>query len=98
MDRKTLVICISALLGLLLLTAVSVFLLYRDPDSKASPQDAKELAAKAQAELLQAVPSDAVMVATFGSLSDAVLALGDRLYAAVKEEGDVRIFFGLGNF
>ena len=77
MDRKTLVICISALLGLLLLTAVSVFLLYRDPDSKASPQDAKELAAKAQAELLQAVPSDAVMVATFGSLSDAVLALGD---------------------
>lgn len=76
MDKKTLIICLSVLVTLLTLTVFGVAFLYSGDDSPKTEaaQISGEAAVKQAVEaypLLQAVPSDAAMMMTFGSLKRA---------------------------
>ena len=56
MNRKSLVICLSALAAMLLAMVIAIAVLYHDGDKK-------EQKVEARYELFQAVPSDAVAMA-----------------------------------
>lgn len=86
MDKKTLIICLSVLVTLLVLTVFGVAFLYSgdgSPKTETTVLVSSETARKQAVEaypLLQAVPSDAAMIMTFGSLKRA----GDILCDTTK--------------
>lgn len=65
MNRKSLILCFSALAAMLLAVVVAVAVLYHDTDRKPDVD--------ARYELLQAVPSDAVALACLAQVKDAAL-------------------------
>ena len=81
MNKRTLIICISALSALVILVAGAVTLLYSDKSSVNSPSgdELYEIAASSR-PVMNAVPSDAAMILHCSTLRDAIDVMTDTTW------------------
>lgn len=97
MNKKSLIICISALAALAVLIVVAVVRLFSDSGNASGQAAAKAVQSSV---VLAAVPTDASMIASFSRFKDAVAVMNDtsKVFRTVLSDSDknsFRLFFSL---
>lgn len=94
MNRKTLIFCLAGLAVLIALTVTGIFVLYRNSDTGKAPEKRTARAVSGDYRLLEAVPSDAVMLLVMDSAKDAFDLLTDstKVFSALMTDAGRRGF------